>query len=88
MRGGGTGLAQAERSASTLDRLDASANVQKAQAHARLGNCYRAVDTDAQIVVVDKRGLVRRILIGWDPANQAPLRQFVEELLAEPATAG
>jgi len=41
-----------------------------------------------QIVVVDKRGIVRRILIGWDPANEAPLRQFVEKLLAEPATAG
>jgi len=37
-----------------------------------------------QIVVVDKRGIVRRILIGWDPVNEAPLRQLVERLLAEP----
>ena len=34
-----------------------------------------------QIVVMDKKGIVRRILIGWDPAAETGLRELVEKLL-------
>jgi thiol-disulfide isomerase/thioredoxin len=36
-----------------------------------------------QIVVLDKKGTVRRILVGWDPAAEAGLVQLVEKLLGE-----
>ncbi len=36
-----------------------------------------------QIVVMDKKGIVRRILIGWDPAAETGLRELVEKLLGE-----
>jgi thiol-disulfide isomerase/thioredoxin len=39
-----------------------------------------------QIVLVDKRGTVRLIVIGWDPANEARLTDLVGRLLAETTT--
>ena len=38
-----------------------------------------------QIVVIDKQGRVRSILIGWDPANETRLAQLLERLLKEPS---
>jgi thiol-disulfide isomerase/thioredoxin len=38
-----------------------------------------------QIVLLDKQGVVRQILIGWDPANEARMTKLIEELLKEPA---
>jgi len=37
-----------------------------------------------QIVVIDRQGIIRRIMTGWDPANEARLGQLIEKLLAEP----
>jgi thiol-disulfide isomerase/thioredoxin len=37
-----------------------------------------------QIVLLDKRGVVRQILIGWDPANESRVTQLIEKLLKEP----
>jgi RecB family endonuclease NucS len=37
-----------------------------------------------QIVVVDKQGKIRLIVVGWDPAAEACLNRLVERLLAEP----
>jgi thiol-disulfide isomerase/thioredoxin len=37
-----------------------------------------------QIMVIDKKGVVRLIMIGWDPANDARLTRLLERLLAEP----
>jgi thiol-disulfide isomerase/thioredoxin len=39
-----------------------------------------------QIMVIDKKGIVRLIMIGWDPANDARLTRLLERLLAEPGT--
>jgi len=38
-----------------------------------------------QIVVIDRQGIIRRIMTSWDPANEARLGQLIEKLLAEPA---
>ena len=40
-----------------------------------------------QIVLLDKQGVVRQILIGWDPANEAQMTKLIEQLLKEPAVA-
>ncbi len=40
-----------------------------------------------QIVLLDKQGIVRQILIGWDPANESRVTRLIEELLKEPSTA-
>jgi len=37
-----------------------------------------------QIVVIDKQGIVRSILIGWDPANEERLTSLLDRLLKEP----
>jgi thiol-disulfide isomerase/thioredoxin len=37
-----------------------------------------------QIMVIDKKGIVRLIMIGWDPANDARMTRLLERLLAEP----
>jgi thiol-disulfide isomerase/thioredoxin len=39
-----------------------------------------------QIVVIDKQGKIRLIIIGSDPASEARLNKLVERLLAEPTT--
>jgi thiol-disulfide isomerase/thioredoxin len=39
-----------------------------------------------QIVVLDRRGIIRLIVIGWDQANEGRLAALIERLLAEPAT--
>jgi thiol-disulfide isomerase/thioredoxin len=39
-----------------------------------------------QIVVVDKQGKIRLIVVGWDPAAEARLNKLVERLLGEPTT--
>jgi len=38
-----------------------------------------------QIVLLDKQGTIRQILIGWDPANEARITKLIEQLLNEPA---
>lgn len=40
-----------------------------------------------QIVLLDKQGVVRQILIGWDPANETRVTKLIEQLLKEPAVA-
>jgi len=40
-----------------------------------------------QIVLLDKQGIVRQILIGWDPANESRVTRLIEKLLKEPSTA-
>ena len=40
-----------------------------------------------QIVLLDKQGIVRQILIGWDPANEVRMNKLIEQLLKEPAVA-
>lgn len=40
-----------------------------------------------QIVLLDKQGTVRQILIGWDPANERRITKLIEQLLKEPAVA-
>lgn len=37
-----------------------------------------------QIVLLDKQGFVRSILIGWDPANETRVKNLIETLLNEP----
>lgn len=34
-----------------------------------------------QIVILDKQGIIRRVMVGWDPANEARVNQLIEELL-------
>jgi thiol-disulfide isomerase/thioredoxin len=43
---------------------------------------YRLTDIP-QVVVVDRRGTIRRILVGWDEGHEARLTTLVGELLAE-----
>lgn len=38
-----------------------------------------------QIMLIDKQGIVRHILIGWDPANEEMINREIEQLLKEPA---
>jgi thiol-disulfide isomerase/thioredoxin len=40
-----------------------------------------------QIVLLDKEGIVRQVLIGWDPANEARVTKLIEQLLNETAVA-
>ena len=40
-----------------------------------------------QIVLLDKQGIVRLVLIGWDPANEARVTKLIEQLLEETAVA-
>jgi hypothetical protein len=50
------------------------------------------VDTDyrvggiPQIVIVDKRGIIRQIVIGWDHGNTKRIGDLIERLLREPTT--
>jgi len=37
------------------------------------------------LFVIDKRGVVRDVAIGYDPAREAQIEQLVRQLLAEPA---
>ncbi len=37
-----------------------------------------------QIMLIDKQGVLRHILIGWDPANEAAISSEIEQLLKEP----
>jgi hypothetical protein len=36
-----------------------------------------------QIVLVDKRGIIRQIVTGWDRGNTDRIGRFIEQLLAE-----
>jgi hypothetical protein len=38
-------------------------------------------------MLIDKKGVVRHILIGWDPANEEMIDLEIEQLLKEPASA-
>jgi thiol-disulfide isomerase/thioredoxin len=35
------------------------------------------------IVVIDKQGIIRLMMYGWDPANESKLARLIEKLLAE-----
>ncbi|MBL0170577.1 MAG: redoxin domain-containing protein [Gemmatimonadaceae bacterium] len=37
-----------------------------------------------QIVIVDKKGVIRQIVVGWDHGNTARFKAFIERLQAEP----
>ena len=37
------------------------------------------------LFVIDKRGVVRDVAIGYDPAREGEIEQLVKQLLAEPA---
>jgi thiol-disulfide isomerase/thioredoxin len=54
-----------------------------AVAQAATDQAYR-VSGVPQIVVVDKRGIIRQIVIGWDRGNEQRLTQVIEQLMAEP----
>jgi thiol-disulfide isomerase/thioredoxin len=56
-----------------------------AQTVAMNGDRYK-VGGIPQIVVIDKQGRIRLIIIGSDPASEARLNKLVERLLAEPTT--
>lgn len=36
-----------------------------------------------QIMLLDKQGIVRLVMVGWDPANEAKMMQMIEKLLSE-----
>lgn len=38
-----------------------------------------------QMVLIDKQGNVRLVMIGWDPANETKMTALIEKLLSEPA---
>jgi hypothetical protein len=38
-------------------------------------------------VLLDKQGIVRLVLIGWDPANEARVTNLIGQLLEETAVA-
>ena len=38
-----------------------------------------------QMVLIDKQGKVRMVMIGWDPANETRMTALIEKLLSEPA---
>lgn len=40
-----------------------------------------------QMVLVDKQGNIRMVMIGWDAANETRMTQLIEKLLGEPAQA-
>lgn len=37
-----------------------------------------------QIIIVDKKGIIRQIVTGWDQGNTARFSKFIDELLKEP----
>lgn len=37
-----------------------------------------------QIMIIDKKGIIRQIVIGWDHGNTARFTSYIEKLLAEP----
>lgn len=38
-----------------------------------------------QMVLIDKQGKIRLVMIGWDPANEVKMTALIEKLLSEPA---
>jgi len=40
-----------------------------------------------QIMLIDRQGIVRHILVGWDPANEEMVMREIDRLLKEPAAA-
>lgn len=38
-----------------------------------------------QMVLIDKQGIIRLVMIGWDPANETKMTTLIEKLLSEPA---
>lgn len=52
----------------------------------RLNDEHYVVGGIPQLVVIDRQGIIRRIMTGWDPTNEAKLGQLIEKLLAEPVT--
>jgi hypothetical protein len=41
-----------------------------------------------QIVLLDKQGIVRMILVGWGPDNEMRATRMIEQLLKEPPVSG
>ncbi len=39
-----------------------------------------------QIVVIDKHGVIRQVVVGWDHGNEERLGRFIAQLLREPVT--
>jgi hypothetical protein len=37
------------------------------------------------IVIIDKNGTIRQIVVGWDAGNEARFTKFIEQLMKEPA---
>ena len=37
-----------------------------------------------QIIIVDKKGIIRQIVTGWDQGNTARFSKFIDQLLKEP----
>ena len=58
----------------------------------KLGYRQPKPDTDyrvggiPQIMIVDKRGIIRQIVTGWDQGNTARFSKYIEMLLAERVT--
>lgn len=52
-------------------------------AQAAIDQAYRLSGVP-QIVVVDQRGVIRQIVVGWDRGNEERLTRLIEQLLAEP----
>jgi peroxiredoxin len=47
-----------------------------------------AVSALPTLFVIDKRGTVRDVLVGFDPGRDAALEKLITTLLAEPAPSG
>jgi thiol-disulfide isomerase/thioredoxin len=54
-------------------------------AQAPTDEAYR-VSGVPQIVLVDKRGIIRQVVIGWDRGNEQRLTRAIEQLLAAPGS--
>jgi hypothetical protein len=39
-----------------------------------------------QVVVVDKRGVIRQIVSGWDRGNEDRLTRLIQQLVGEPGS--
>ncbi len=70
----------ASRTAQALDMRYAVVSDERDVTAGRYG--VRALPT---MFVIDKRGVIREIAIGYDPSHQAEIERLIQALLAEPA---
>jgi thiol-disulfide isomerase/thioredoxin len=68
-------------------RLDFSDRATAEAARREMNEGRYQVGGIPQIVLLDKHGVIRQILIGWDPANEARIATLIEQLLKEPVPA-